>query len=112
MIQAGADEFSTCERRFFLEQKEGGHCFLVAGEHYYEVGSNWPAPALVCTAKQTQEGIFLEYKEGSTKPNFLCGKRILISFDELRENDVFFSIEILIRSLSKFESFMVGAWEL
>jgi len=89
-ISAGRDEFSTCERRFFLKPCVQGAqvCFLAAGQIFYE-NINPPAPMLYCDAEETENGVFLRYKD-AFRPDYKENTPIFISFDEQRDNDMFF----------------------
>lgn len=93
IIHAGNDDFSTCERRFFLKQGlrgNGSCCYLAAGKIFYE-NDSLPAGVLYCTARETSDGIFLEYNEETVlKPDFKEGDELLVSYDEQRDNDNFF----------------------
>ena len=88
LIGAGSETFSSSERRYFLEQRDW-HCFLSVGDIFYE-NVNSPADVIYCQAEQRTRGIFLRYLPGSVRVQFTCGKRLMLSYDELRENDVIF----------------------
>lgn len=88
VIRAGSELFSSSERRFFLEQRDW-HCFLSIGDIYYE-NINPPAAVVICDAEQQEDGIRFHYREGSEPVQFTVGKPLMISYDELRENDVIF----------------------
>ena len=85
---AGTELFSTAERRFFLRQ-ENHVSYLTAGTYYYE-NTGLPAEVFYCRADATENGIFLHRNPDSVLPVFEVGKPIIISYDEKRENDVFF----------------------
>jgi GNAT superfamily N-acetyltransferase len=86
-IQAGRDLFSSCEKRFFLKQGLN-MCFIVAGEYFFDT-TDRPAPFFFCRAEKTEDGIFLRAYPGSFVPHFNRDE-LMISYDELRENDMFF----------------------
>ncbi len=88
LIPAGNEMFSSSERRYFLEQRDW-HCFLSVGDIYYE-HHNPPAPVVYCDAELCVHGVYFRYRPGSEKVQFTVGKRLMISYDELRENDVVF----------------------
>ena len=88
VIRAGSEQFSSSERRFFLEQRDW-HCFLSVGDIYYQ-HNNPPATVVYCDAEEQDNGIRFRYRDGSEKVHFTVGKRLMISYDELRENDVIF----------------------
>ena len=88
LIQAGSETFSSSERRFFLEQRDW-HCFISVGDIYYE-NINAPADVIYCNAEKHGNEIFFKYRENSVKVKFTLNKRLMLSYDELRENDVFF----------------------
>ena len=86
---AGTELFSTAERRFFLKQ-ENYVCYLTAGEYFYE-NTGLPAEVFYCRAEQTKNEIFLRKSlESKSALPFEVGKPLIISYDENRENDVFF----------------------
>ncbi len=88
-IHVGDETIATCEKRFFLEER-GVHCFLVAGDYYYDT-ENWPADAFFCRAERDGDGVFLRFTGNTTYiPQFTPGKRLAISYDENRMNDVIF----------------------
>ncbi len=88
IIPAGSETFSSSERRYFLEQKTW-HCFISVGDIYYE-NVNMPAEVIYCDAEKTENGVYFRYRNKESVANFIKGKRLLLSYDELRENDVFF----------------------
>ena len=106
LIRAGNDEFSTCERRFFLKQGTRGNtdcCYLSAGEIFYD-NDNLPAEVFYCYAEETDGGVFLR-RDGRSgfSPRFTAGAELLLSYDEQRDNDVFFfdrSENITVRNVS------------
>lgn len=87
-IQAGGETFSSSERRFFLKQQDWV-CFLAAGDIYFDA-STAPATIVYCDAEKQDSGVRFRYREGSASVRFAVGKRLIISYDELRENDVIF----------------------
>ncbi len=88
LIPAGSEQFSSSERRYFLEQRDW-HCFLSVGDIFYE-HNNPPAAVVYCDAEMREDGVYFRYRSGSEKVRFTVGKRLMISYDELRENDVIF----------------------
>ena len=88
LIKAGSETFSSSERRFFLEQRDW-HCYIAAGDIYYE-NTGAPTDVIYCDAVKRTDEIFLKYRENSVKVKFTLNKRLTLSYDELRENDVFF----------------------
>lgn len=97
LINAGEDIFSTAERRYFLKQGYGGNsvnycCFLAAGNLYYNIDTDvLPAGVLRVNAEETDDGIFFRFTSENTEEVRFCeGEEVLVSFDELRENDNFF----------------------
>lgn len=88
LIKAGSETFSSSERRFFLEQRDW-HCYIAAGDIYYE-NTGAPADVIYCDAVKRTDEIFFKYRENSVKVKFTLNKRLTLSYDELRENDVFF----------------------
>ncbi|MGN0179073.1 MAG: hypothetical protein ACI4DY_06480 [Monoglobaceae bacterium] len=88
IISTGSYSFNNCERRFFLQQKHGTVCYIASGKTYYE-NKNLPAPVFFCDAEEREDGILLRFK-GDYVPKFEPDKPIIMSFDENRENDVFF----------------------
>lgn len=63
------------------------HCYLAIGDIFYE-NNNAPAPVVYCDAEETENGIYFRYRTGSESVLFTPGKRLMVSYDELRENDV------------------------
>ncbi len=49
-----------------------------------------PADVIYCDAEKTEKGIYFRYRNKDVKARFIKDKRLMISYDELRENDVFF----------------------
>lgn len=88
LIPAGGETFSSSERRYFLEQRDW-HCFLAAGDIYYDP-TNAPATVVYCDAERLAEGVRFRYRKDSERVRFTPDKRLMISYDELRENDVIF----------------------
>lgn len=88
LIPAGRETFSSSERRYFLEQRDW-HCFLAAGDIYYDP-KNSPATVVYCDAESLTNGVHFQYRKGSAHVQFTVGKRLMLSYDELRENDVIF----------------------
>lgn len=86
-VNAGSCEFSTGETRYFLNQN-GKCCYLSAGDIFYE-NEALPAPVFVCAAEETENGVILKNK-GGYMPEFTAGERLVISYDERRESDIFF----------------------
>jgi len=88
LIPAGIETFSSSERRFFLEQRSW-HCYISVGDIYYE-NTNLPADVIYCDAEKTKRGFYFRYKSKEVAAKFVENKRLMLSYDELRENDVFF----------------------
>ena len=87
-VSAGIEVFSSRERRFFLEGRTW-HCYLACGDILF-APDNAPAPFVFCDAMEVPHGIFFRYRAGSERMPLPIGKRVLVSYDELRENDVIF----------------------
>ncbi len=110
-IKVGSDEFSTGERRFFLKSGLAGGpvYYLAAGKIFYE-NKNLPAPVLYCKAEKTENGVFLRYTDGY-RPDYREHSPILISFDEQRDNDMFFlerSCDLLFEDIRIFSGAGMG----
>lgn len=88
LIPAGTQTFSSAERRYFLEQRNW-HCFISVGDIYYENLDN-PADVIYCNAEKTEEGVYFHYTNKEVETQFIVGKKLLLSYDEMRENDVIF----------------------
>ena len=92
LIRAGTKVFSTCERKFFVEQqKKNGPCcfYLIPGKSFCRE-TGLPAGILRCTAEKRSGGVFLRWSgECDFRPDIIPGK-IYISYDEQRDNDVMF----------------------
>lgn len=88
LIKAGSDVFSSSERRYFLEQRDW-HCFISVGDIYYE-NINPPADVVYCVAENRDDEIYFKYKPETEKVKFTLNKKLMLSYDELRENDVIF----------------------
>ena len=114
LIRAGRDEFSTGERRYFMKQGLRGNsvcCYLSAGEIFYE-NDSLPAGVLYCRAEETDSGVFLRYDDrDGIRGIFTEGAEILLSYDEQRDNDVFFfdsSEDILVSGVRIFSGAGMG----
>ncbi len=88
LIQAGAETFSSSERRFFLEQRDW-HCFISVGNIYYE-NVDLPADVIYCSAEEQGDEVYFRYTDDTAKARFTLNKRLMLSYDEMRENDVIF----------------------
>lgn len=86
-FRVGNAVISTAEKKFFLEQGNT-HCFLGAGKRYYEP-VNLPAAYFDTVCEKTADGVFLRYRDAGNPMLFSDG-RLIISYDEDRENDNFF----------------------
>lgn len=86
IFYAGSDIFSTEEKRFFLKQKVGEQCFLVAGKYYYDT-SDRPAEFVFANARRQDGNVYLEYTDESYRPQFKTEVPLIISYDEIRDND-------------------------
>ena len=88
LIKAGSEMFSSSERRYFLEQRDW-HCFISVGDIYYQ-NINSPADVVYCSAECRKDEVYFRYKPKTEKVKFALNKKLILSYDELRENDVFF----------------------
>ncbi len=101
-VPVGDEIFETCERRFFLQELGGPNCYLVAGKYFYE-NKNLPTTVFYCDAYK-DDGTIVFRKNGNTSayPNFMVGRRLAVSYDENRMNDVMFldrSKDILVENV-------------
>ena len=88
-IVAGRDSFQLAKERFSSSPcVEATSMFIAAGQIFYEI-INPPAPMLYCDAEETENGVFLRYK-GEFRPDYKENTPVFISFDEQRDNDMFF----------------------
>lgn len=88
LLQAGCEVFSSSERRYFIEQRNW-HCFVAVGDIYYDI-VNPPADVIYCDAEIRDNGVYLRYRPESVKAQFVPGRKVMLNYDELRENDVIF----------------------
>jgi len=83
---AGSDIFTTEEKRFFLKQKNGEQCFLVAGKYYYDT-TDRPAEFVFANAFRQDRNVYLKYNSESYHPQFKTDEPLIIHYDEIRDND-------------------------
>ncbi len=88
-VRCGQETMDTGQQRFFLEER-GVHCYLVAGKCYYDT-EGWSADIFFCDAVKEGSAVKLFYNSTTDYvPAFTPGKRLAISYDESRMNDVIF----------------------
>ncbi len=92
LFHCGVEDMSTECRKISCKpicRTSGGIFFLYIGN--YSGRYNPAAPNVLADAEKTENGVFLRYRENTSKPNFQVGGRICLAYDNDREMQAFHS---------------------
>ena len=114
IFAAGEEVRTTALKKFFLSGMPGEAglaVYLVAGDTVDPL-KNLPAPVLMTDAEEISEGLIrFTYRPDSARIDLEPGRRLLISHDENRENDVFFienSAGVILRNIDIYRGAGMG----
>lgn len=91
LLRSGNNQYSNAIKRYFISNRNNNR------GKYFETPSNkeskegLPAPIMVAKTKVNGNNIYIECCENSQVLECSIGDKIIISFDQNRENDVFFA---------------------